>query len=87
MPHDDATDLARRIGIQFLADPGEIDEAIRRMRKLLNDMSRSVRSDRLKKSMQANEVRRRPASPDYSHTDGGGSGRSVDRLSAHATML
>lgn len=87
MPHDDATDFAWRIGIQFLTDAGKLDETIRSMRELLDDMSCSVRGNGLKESVQANKIRRRPAGPDYSHAAGGGSGRSVDRLSAHACML
>ena len=87
MPNDEAANLARCIGIEFLTDPGKLGEAIRGVRELLDDMGGCIRRHRLEKRVQTHQIRRGSTGPGDPHLAGGGNGRSVDRLSAHAWML
>src|SRR3546814_11031349 len=84
MAHDDSPDLTRFESLQLFAKARIVEQAVRRMRKLLHDTRGRLRCDRPQMLIQAQNVRRRLTGPLNLPPVGEGSGLSVERLSAHA---
>ena len=85
--HREPPDLARLKCFEFLAEPRKVVQLVRRARELLHHARCSRAGNWLQMFVQTHKVQGGVASPVDSHNVGGGNGRSVVRLSAHAWTL
>jgi len=84
MAYDDPPDFAWFKGIQLLAKSRIVEQAIGSMCELLHDARGCLGRNRPQMFVQAQKIGRCFAGPLDLHSAGGGSGLSVERLSAHA---
>ena len=81
---DDPSDLAWRVGVEFLADLGMVVQPIRRVGKLACYTRRRRGGAGMQMAVQPHKIGGGFVRPFDFHADGGRRGLPVARLSAHA---
>ena len=82
--HRDAADFAGCVGVEALAEPWKVAQAVGGVGELPDHAGGGFRRDRREKIVQAHQVGGSARRPADLHGLGGGSGVSVARLSAQA---